>query len=315
MNTPKSASLTMQQGTPLRKTKRQGDKRDLFFYCALMVLPLIQLCIFYFGVNIQTILMAFQHYDAFTDTFTWDFHTNIKTFLTEAATPGFWEMMKNSFWIYIFTQLAGTALAILFAYYIYKRHKGSTFFRFMLFLPSVIPAILLTVLYKDTVGLGLPAWLQYLFGKTMENPFSSSGDGLRYALITLFTVWTGFAAQTLIYSATMDRIDTSVIEAGKMDGASPWQEFIHIILPNILPAVSVFIVTGIACFFTNDNNVFNFLSWQALPQEKTIGYYLYILVVNGKTGYCYSAFLGLICSLILIPIVTVVRKLLNRGDD
>lgn len=62
----------------------------------------------------------------------------------------------------------------------------------------------------------------------------------------------------------MDRIDTSVIEAGKMDGASPMQEFLHIILPNILPAVSVFLVTGLACFFTNDNNVFNFLSWQAI---------------------------------------------------
>lgn len=305
----------MKNPQPVGIQKHRHDKSEIIFYCALMILPLIQIGIFYFGVNFQTILMAFQHYDAFTDTFTWDFQSNINTFLTEVSTSGFWEMMKNSFWIYIFTQLAGTALAVLFAYYIYKRHWGSTFFRFMLFLPSVIPAILLTVLYKDTVGLGVPAWLDYLFGVQCDNPFSFSGDGLRYMLVTLFTIWTGFAAQVLIYSATMDRIDSGIIEAGKMDGASPWQEFRHLILPNIMPAVSVFIVTGIACFFTNDNNIFNFLSWGAMPQEKTIGYYLYILVFNGKTGYCYSAFLGLICSVILIPVVTVVRKLLNREDD
>lgn len=300
---------------PVGIRKRRHDRKDIVFYCLLMVLPLIQICIFYFGVNFQSILMAFQHYDAYTDTFSWDFQTNINTFLTEVSTSGFWEMMKNSFWIYVFTQLAGTALAILFAYYIYKRHFGSTFFRFMLFMPSVIPAILLTVIYKDSVGLGLPAWLEYLFGVNQSNPFAFSQNGLRYTLVTLFTVWTGFAAQVLIYSATMDRIDSAIIEAGRVDGTTPWREFRHLIMPSILPAVSVFVITGIACFFTNDNNVFNFLSWGAMPQEKTIGYYLYILVFNGKTGYCYSAFLGLLCSLILIPVVTVVRKLLNREDD
>lgn len=305
----------MKTPQPVGLNKKRRDKRDLLFYCALMILPLIQLCIFYFGVNFQTICMAFQKYDASKGVFRWDFHTNINRFLTDVKTSGFWEMVKNSFWIYLYTQLAGTFLAILFAYYIYKRHPGSLFFRFMLFVPSVIPGILLVSLYKQTFGLGVPAWLQYLFGKVIDDPFSLPNGGLRYIYITIFTVWTGFAAQTLIYSATMDRIDSSIIEAGKVDGASPWQEFIHIILPNILPAVSVFVITGLACFFTNDNNVFNFLSVSADPHEKTIGYLLYFLVVNKEPGYCYSAFLGLICSIILIPVVTVVRKLLNREDD
>lgn len=300
---------------PTRIKKRRHSKGNIIFYWALLALPLLQLLIFYFGVNFQTILMAFQRYDAFTDTFTWDVKTNITKFLSDVTTPGFWTMMKNSFWVYIFTQLAGTALSILFAYYIHRKHLGSNFFRFVLFLPSVIPAILLTVMYKDAVGLGLPAWMSFLFGKDMNNPFVSSAGGVRYMLITLFTIWTSFGGQVLIYSATMDRIDYSIIEAGKIDGTTPWQEFRYLIMPNIAPAVSVFVVTGIACFFSNDNNIYNFLSWNAMPQEKTVGYLLYTLVADGKTGYCYSAFLGLICSLILIPVVTVVRKLIDRGDD
>ena len=53
-----------------------------------------------------------------------------------------------------------------------------------------------------------------------------------------------------------------------------------------------------------------------MPEEKTVGYFLYTLVyANGQTGYCYSAFLGMICSVILIPLVTVVRKLLDKGED
>lgn len=293
--------------------KHRRDKKDVIFYCALMILPIVQICIFYFGVNFQSILMAFQRYDVYTDTFIWDFKTNLSKFELEVSTAGFWTMMKNSLGVYLVTQLAGTALAILFAYYIHKKRLGNNFFRFMLFLPSVIPAILLTVIYKDTIGLGLPAWLEYFFDKVMDNPFIMGGS--RYTLITVFTVWTSFASQVLIYSATMDRVDTSIIEAGKVDGTNSWQEFRYLIMPNIMPAVTVFIVTGLAGFFSNDNNVWNFLSYNALPDEKTVGYLLYYMVANGKTQYCYSAFLGLVCSLILIPVVTLVRKLLDRGDD
>lgn len=295
--------------------KRRQDKKDLIFYWGLMALPLLQIAIFYFGVNFQTIMMAFQRYDAFTDTFVWDVDLNLNRFLQEVKSTGFWIMMKNSFWVYIITQLAGTVLAILFAYYIHKKHFGNNFFRFMLFMPSVIPAILLTIIFKDAAGLAAPAWLNYFFDSRITNPFVSSSGGVRYTLITLFTVWTGFAGQVLIYSATMDRIDLSMIEAGKIDGTNSWQEFRYLILPNIAPAVSVFIVTGLAAFFSNDNNVYNFLAWNAMPQEKTVGYLLYTLVVDGKAGYCYSAFLGLCCSVILIPVVTVVRKLIDRGDD
>lgn len=301
---------------PTALKKRRRNKGDIVFYSALMILPVIQILIFYFGVNFQTITMAFQRYDVRTDTFVWDLKTNITQFLTDVQSVGFWAMIKNSLFVYLFTTLTGTGLAILFAYYIYKKHPGGNFFRFMLFLPSVIPAILLVVMYKDTIGLGLPAWMEYLFGTQMDNPFATSGDGLRYTLITLFTIWISFGGQVLIYSSTMDRIDNSIIEAGKLDGATPWQEFRKLILPNISGAVSVFVVTGIAGFFSNQNNIFSFLRWDAMPQEKTVGYFLYMLVANpGKTGYCYSAFMGLICSLVLIPIVTVVRKRIDRSDD
>lgn len=306
----------MNQTEPREIRKRHRDKGDLLFYGLLLALPLAQILVFYFGVNFQSILMAFQRYDAFSDTFIWDVQNNWSRFKLDVVTPGFWTMVKNSVWVYLFTTLSGTVLAVFFSYHIYRKRFGHTFFRFMLFLPCVIPGILLTVLYKNSVGLGLPAWLSYLFQVEVDNPFVTSSGGLRFVLITLFTIWISFGGQVLIYSATMDRVDAAIIEAGKIDGTTPWQEFWHLILPNIMPAVTVFIVTGLAGFFSNDNNVFNFLSWAAMPEEKTVGYFLYTLVyANGKTGYCYSAFLGMICSVILIPLVTVVRKLLDKGED
>ena len=81
---------------PTALKKRRRNKGDVVFYSALMILPVIQILIFYFGVNFQTITMAFQRYDVYTDSFIWDLKTNITQFLTDIQSIGFWAMIKNS---------------------------------------------------------------------------------------------------------------------------------------------------------------------------------------------------------------------------
>ena len=54
----------MNQTEPRGLRKRHRDKGDLLFYGLLLALPLAQILVFYFGVNFQSILMAFQRYDA-----------------------------------------------------------------------------------------------------------------------------------------------------------------------------------------------------------------------------------------------------------
>ena len=46
------------------------SKGDILFYVLVLLIPLVQIAIFYFGVNGRNILMAFQIYDKSTDTFT-----------------------------------------------------------------------------------------------------------------------------------------------------------------------------------------------------------------------------------------------------
>lgn len=294
------------------------DRADRIFYTLLLILPVCQLLIFYFGVNFQSICMAFQRYDVMNNRFIWDVQTNIDKFLLDIAQSGFWKMVQNSLVVWLCTSLTGTVLAVIFAYYIYRRNWMSNFFKFVLFLPSVLPGILLAVMYQKFVGLGIPAFLDYLCDTTIPNVFNSSADGTRVNLITLFTVWISFGPQVLVYTGAMDQVDPGILEAGRIDGCTPLREFFSLILPNISGTVSTFLIMGVASIFTNQNNLFSFLSYNAATSEKTLGYYLYTLVymdMTGKTGYCYAAFLGLICTLIVIPLAFGARKLFDRSGD
>lgn len=298
--------------------RRTRDRADRVFYTLLIILPVVQLMIFYFGVNFQSICMAFQRYDLKNNRFIWDFSKNLIQFQTDIQRAGFHHMIGNSLIVWLSTSLAGTVLAVIFAYYIYRRNLMSNFFKFMLFLPSVLPGILLAVMFKKFVGLGIPAFMDYLFNTTVKDVFNAGAAGGRINLITLFTVWISFGPQVLVYTGAMDRVDPSILEASRIDGASPLQEFFKVILPNIASTVSTFLIIGVASIFTNQNNLVSFLGFGANEAEGTIGYYLYKKVYEdftSKSGFCYAAFLGLLCTLIVIPLAFGVRKLFDRGED
>lgn len=298
--------------------RRHRNRADRKFYTLMMILPVAQILIFYFGVNFQSICMAFQKYDAKNNVFIWDTSKNLTLFKIDIQMAGFWNMIGNSLKVWVFTSLSGTVLAVTFAYYIYRRNLMSNFFKFVLFLPSVLPGILLAVMYKKFVGLGIPAFMNYLCDTTVSDVFNAGAAGGRVNLITLFTVWVSFGPQVLVYTGAMDRVDPAMLEAGRLDGASPLQEFFKIIFPNISSTVSTFLIIGVASIFTNQNNLVSFLGFDTTTAESTMGYYLYKKVYEDfqrKSGFCYAAFLGLICTMIVIPLAFGARKLFDRGDD
>lgn len=300
----------------VNKVNRTSIKKgDLIFYCLLLLIPLIQIGIFYFGVNFQSFFMAFQK--KVDGKFVFDISSNWNMFKNDITRSGFWTMVGNSFAVYLFTSLTGTVLATIFSYYVYKRRTLANFFKFVLFLPSILPALLLVIMFQLFMSNAFPAYFEILFKQPMPDFLSSTyaGTQTRFIIVTIYTIWISFGSQVLVYTGAMDQIPTEVIEAGKIDGTNSFTEFIHIIFPYILGTVGTFLIAGVASIFTNQNNLFSFFNWNAINEnEYTIGYYLYRLVYldSHGSGYCYASFIGLICTVIVVPLSFGVRKVIER---
>lgn len=249
----------MQTNTLTNGIKRKKRiNKDVIFYSALLILPLLQICVFYFGVNFQSILMAFQYYRATPTPGSFEFgmKDTLTKFKLDITSASLWNMVGNSVTVWIITSLVGTVLAVLFAYYVYKKNVGNNFFKIVLFLPSVLPAILLVVMFKWFLGDGIPTYMDRLFGVEMKNVLTTWGR-TRFWVLTLFSVWIGFGPQVLVYTGAMDQISPEILEAGQIDGATPMREFLFIVVPCIFPTIGTFLTTGVASLFTNQNNLFN----------------------------------------------------------
>ena len=298
-------------------TKRKIDKK-LIFYIACFALPVVQFLIFYVGVNFQSILLAFQKYDGKTASFYFDpqdLWVNFqKVYYELTETSILLIALKNSLILWAATSIVGTVAAVFFSYYIYKQKGTGRFFRFILFIPSILPAVLLAIVFKLFTGDVIPV----LFDapKVLE-----AEPSVRFTAIVFYTVWIGFGTQILLYTGTMEQISPAVIEAGQIDGVTPMKELLYIIIPEVVPTVGTFLVAGVAGAFINQANLYNFYGQTASSDNYTLGYYMFSMVQKnidlgyGEAFYPYASAVGLCCTLLAVPPTLLLRKFFARFEE
>jgi alpha-glucoside transport system permease protein len=161
-----------------------------------------------------------------------------------ASEPKFWEAMRNNaFWLVVVPALS-TAFGLLAAQ-LTDRIKWGNVAKSIIFMPMAISFVGASVIWKlvydgrpieqEQIGI-LNAIIVALGGDPvtfLTIPFWNSF----FLMIVLVWVQTGFAM--VILSAALRGIPEETIEAAIIDGASPWQVFFKIKVPQIMPTVVV----------------------------------------------------------------------------
>lgn len=297
--------------TTMKKRRIDGK---LIFYIGFMAFPVLQFVIFYIGVNFQSIMMSFQKYDALETTyhfFTDDLFFNFKQIGRDMQ--DLLVMLKNSLIVWLFTCLTGTALAVLFSYYIFKRPKEGKFFKFSLFIPSILPAILLSSVFQNFSNTIYPI----LSGGGKLLDLNETPYNVQFNVAVFYTVWAGFGSQILLYTGAMEQISPSVLEAGQLDGVTPIREFWNIILPSIMSTVGTFLVAGVATIFTQQASMFNFFASEADYSIRTLGYHMFSRTQSrgSEAEYPYLSALGLCCTLLAVVPTLLLRKYFEKFEE
>lgn len=299
--------------------KSKGDK---IFYGVMMAWPLLQFVVFYLVVNFNSILLAFQKIDVATNTSTFtlvNFADAFRALFKTELVPAF----RNSFVLYLLNLVCGVGLGLLFSYYVSKKMPCSGFFRVLLFMPSILSAVVMTGAFSKFVDAGIPALVKRMSGG--ETVISGFLENNKYTVATLmfYNILVGFGTSVLMYSNSMSGISQEIYEAAKIDGAKGMREFVSVTLPMIFGTVSTFLVAGIAGIFTNQMNIIAFYGTNIPdPSWHTLGSYIYAESLKGSASggaaYPFLSALGIYLTLIAAPITLIVKKLLQKygpGED
>lgn len=293
-----------------KKTGLKKKQKDAIFVACLVVLPLIQYAIFYIYVNINSIFLAFESYE--NGVYYWNNFANFKRFFQEMIREDLlWLCLKNSLIYYVIHTAVGTAASLVFSFYIFKKRACSKLFKVMLFLPSIISAIALTLIYKNFVDYAVPSIFLELFGVTIK-PLASA-KATTFGTVVFYGVWMGFGTSILMYSGAMANVSDSVIEAAKIDGANEFRQFTSICVPLIYATLTTFLISGVAAIFSSDMNLYAFFGSGAERYTWTFGYYLLKLTRDaGLPEYPYPATIGLLLTVISVPLTFLIRWALQK---
>ena len=75
-------------------------------------------------------------------------------------------------------------------------------------------------------------------------------------ILTVASVWKHVGMDSVTYFAALMGIDSSLIEAAKIDGATRWQVRRHVILPCLIPIISILTILKIGNIFRADFGLF-----------------------------------------------------------
>ncbi|KEQ23229.1 carbohydrate ABC transporter permease [Paenibacillus tyrfis] len=225
----------------------------LLVYAVVMVLPFL-LGLYY----------SFSDWNGVSSRIGWVGLQNYRTILT--ADPDF----GRSFWFTArFTMavvLISNVLGFLIAYLLSKPLKTRNLLRTIFFMPNVLGGLLLGFIWQFIFTQSF-ASIGRITGLGFFNLSWLGTEATAFWALVIVSVWQGAGYLMVIYIAGLTNVPKDMLEAAAIDGATSLQALRHIVLPLIMPAVTVCLFLSISWAFKSFD--LNFSLTQGGPYKST----------------------------------------------
>lgn len=228
-----------------------------------------------------------------------------------------WVMIRNTLAYNIVFIILGMIIPVAFAImmselskkFVAKTYQTLMFFPY--FLSWVVVSYFLNAFIDAQYGL-IPM-AQRAAGETAVSWYTTPGP---WPYIIVFAnLWKNVGYSTVLYLAAITGIDQTQYEAAAIDGASKWQQILHVTLPNLRTMIAILFILNVGKIFNTDFGLF----WNVPMQNgalfsvtQVIDTYIYRVLMNtGNIGQSTAAGLlqnivGFIC---IIGANAVVKKI------
>ncbi|MDV6330243.1 sugar ABC transporter permease [Asticcacaulis sp. 201] len=232
--------------TAIRSLLRDLAPGHVFVLPAMLVLAL-----FFLVPVFGALAMSFTDFDiyAMADLKNLRF-IGLDNYINLLHTPLFWKAFGNT----CYFALVGAPLSIIvslgMAMALNVPGVGlKPVFRTALFAPYVATLVAAAVIWRYMLDAQY-GWLNQFLLVIGLRPIDWLGNPhFSMPAIILFSVWKNFGYNMLILLAALQRIPDDLYEAARVDGAGPWERFIHVTLPGVAPSLWMVALLTVAGYF------------------------------------------------------------------
>ena len=230
------SALSLKQLRRMSAKERRGLLRGLLF-----VSPwIIGFILFTIYPLVSSAYYSMTRYDLIRDPVFLGAKNYIKLFTDD---PHFWNVMYNSLYYVGIGVPLGVGSAFLVACLLNTKLVARSFFRGIIYVPSIVPAVCSAMVWYFLLNIQYGAINSILqtFG-LQAIPFISSPEYAKPSMI-MVSIWAQGAA-VVIFLASLQEVPRSLYEAATVDGANGWQKFWNVTIPMTTPIILFNLLMG-----------------------------------------------------------------------
>lgn len=246
---------TSQGKTETVKKRKRLTKSDWQLY-SLSLIPILVIFIFRY-LPMGGLIIAFKNYKFSKGIFGSDW-VGLQNFEFFFKSNVFAQLVKNTLWNNVLFIVFGTVASLLVAVLLFelKSRNATKVFQTLMITPYFMSWVIVAYMVYAILnpGYGYLAQVLSLFGIDPIDWYSKPAAWP--TILTITYVWKNVGMDSVVYYAALMGLDTTLFEAAEIDGANKVQRTWSIVLPSLIPLISILTILKIGNIFRADFGLF-----------------------------------------------------------
>lgn len=285
------------------KTKVIGRiSRSVPIQCYLLLsLPLIGFFLFTLYPILWSFVKSFFYYDQIPS------HTlfvGLKNYIhIFSKNSVYWKSWLTTLQFTVLKLPFEVVMTLILAFFLSKKLKGAPFIRGVYFMPTVISAVLCSVIFTNLFQyFGYFNDLFLKLGIISEPIDWYANKWSAMTVLVASSVWKNFGTNVLLFTAALTNVPDELYEAADIDGAGPFKKFINITVPMIAPVFQTILLLAINGTLHVGEFIVTMTNGAPGGATHTVGSYILVNYVpgfsSGTVDIGYGAAISIITSII-----------------
>jgi multiple sugar transport system permease protein len=194
-----------------------------------------------------------------------------------ATEPTFWLVLRQSaVWVtgsLAFQFLLGLALALL----LNERFPARGLYRSLILSPWAISGVIIAIMWKWMYNpqVGVLNEILVRLGLASHRLAFLADPSTALPAVIFTNIWRGTPFFAVMLLAALQAVPKELYEAAAMDGAGPWQRFLNVTLPSILPMIFAALLLRTIWIFNDVDLIFVMTDGGPVRASETLATFLY----------------------------------------
>jgi raffinose/stachyose/melibiose transport system permease protein len=222
-------------------------------------------------------------------------------------TGSFYTSLKNNMLIVAVSVFGQIPLGFILAYILSRKLiKGADFFQAMIYLPNVISPVIIGILFKSFYYGNNSVFMEIIRLFKPNAEFNLALNPMIPVLVVVLWMYTGF--YMIIFLANLQRIDTTIIEAARIDGAGEGQILLRIILPALSGVIVTCAILAISGSLKSFDLIYVMTQGGPAGQTRVLSLFMYNSAFRGAPNYPLANAISTVMVLISFILIILTRR-------